>query len=37
MRKTIRKFRPILEATFISIALATAALAVPAAIVYTAI
>ena len=37
MSKTIKKARPIVEATLVSVALVAAALAVPAAIVYTAI
>ncbi len=37
MSKAIKKARPIVEATLVSVALVAAALAVPAAIVYTAI
>ena len=37
MSKTIKTARPIVEATLVSVALVAAALAVPAAIVYTAI
>ena len=37
MSKAIKKARPIVEATLDSVALVAAALAVPAAIVYTAI
>ena len=37
MSKAIKKARPIVEATLGSVALVAAALAVPAAIVYTAI
>jgi len=37
MSKTIRKVRPVLEATLVSVALVVVALAVPVAIVYTAI
>ena len=37
MSKAIKKARPIVEATSVSVALVAAALAVPAAIVYTAI
>jgi len=37
MSKRIRKVRPVLEATLVSVALVVVALAVPVAIVYTAI
>ena len=37
MSKAIKKARPIVVATLVSVALVAAALAVPAAIVYTAI
>ena len=37
MSKVIRDARPILEATLVSVVLVGAALAVPAAIIYTAI
>ena len=37
MSKVIKKARPIVEATLISLVLVTAALSVPAAIVFTAI
>ena len=37
MSKAIKKARPIVEATLVSVALVAAALADPAAIVYTAI